>query len=568
MGGAWEFNPVYYMGLQSIHAMTPLPEDSQAHMRGFLCQTSGSRAVQPNTPANKDSLRKRPRKQRVKSSLPHVENPTNHLRKSRQQDRATDAIPQSTQERLEEQPHAVKRGGGAQQAQPQTRLAPARLPRRIAKAPQSQTDFQASRAAAQEAARVRTVASPSRAAKIITDSKSPTRAGRRKLSSASTSWSGSTKVTDDILAGAALSPFAAVKRASPSTAAAGRPSSSNLSGAARGAASNSPAAAGRRPSPHSPASATPVGSSSSHARPQAAIKLPRHCECCYRTETPTWRIGKRAPYVSADLCNACEMWQVHHPHKSLLASGKVDTHKAEYMSKCVAAASEGASAYAAAGLATAGSDASVYALVSQPSAGVNNTGRDASAQATGEGSNFGVGRRGSHAINADMSQADGMQRWTLLEQHDSSYVQQCAAVPKMQKKRSCPGASRDTGLAARKAGKYGHNDTPVAAVSRQHSSGLTATAVVGLGSSSFADGSLGLGGNDVDMMSAHMGMVESSAEVAISSLGMVEGAAGMAGALEGMTRGRRVYKLRERRTPRLTQLVDFQDDEVEVMECY
>ena len=84
-----------------------------------------------------------------------------------------------------------------------------------------------------------------------------------------------------LLAGAASSPFAAVKRASPNTAAAGRPSSSNLSGAARRPTSNSPAAAGRRPSPPSPA--TPVGSSSSHARPQGAVKLPRHCECCYRT---------------------------------------------------------------------------------------------------------------------------------------------------------------------------------------------------------------------------------------------------------------------------------------------
>jgi len=91
-----------------------------------------------------------------------------------------------------------------------------------------------------------------------------------------------------LLAGAASgplhsSPFAAVRRASPNTAAAGRPSSSNLSGAARRTTSNSPAAAGRRPSPHSPASVTPVGSSSSHARPRGAVKLHRHCECCYRT---------------------------------------------------------------------------------------------------------------------------------------------------------------------------------------------------------------------------------------------------------------------------------------------
>ena len=157
-----------------------------------------------------------------------------------------------------------------------------------------------------------------------------------------------------------------------------------------------------------------------------------------------------------------------------------------------------------------------------------------------------------------------MQQWAALEQHHSSNVQQCAAVPKMQKKRSWPEASRDAGLAARKAGKYGPNDTPVAAVSRQHSSVLTATAVVGLGSSSFAAGSLGVGGNGVEMMSANMGMMASSAGAAGSSLGMEEGAAGMAGALEGV---RRVYKLRERRTVRLTQLADFQDDEMELMEC-
>lgn len=50
------------------------------------------------------------------------------------------------------------------------------------------------------------------------------------------------------------------------------------------------------------------------------------------------------------------------------------------MSKYAAAVSEGASAHAVAGLATAGSDASVYALVSQPSAGVNTTREDASVQ--------------------------------------------------------------------------------------------------------------------------------------------------------------------------------------------
>lgn len=89
-----------------------------------------------------------------------------------------------------------------------------------------------------------------------------------------------------LLAGAASSPSAAVKRAAPNTAAAGRPSSSNLSGAAKRPISNRPAAAGRRPSPPSPA--TPVGSSSSHARAQGTVKLPRHCECCYRTGEETY----------------------------------------------------------------------------------------------------------------------------------------------------------------------------------------------------------------------------------------------------------------------------------------
>ena len=182
----------------------------------------------------------------------------------------------------------------------------------------------------------------------------------------------------------------------------------------------------------------------------------------------------------------------------------------------------------------------------------------------GEGANFGVGRRGSQAINADIPQADSMQQWASLEQHDSNNVQQHAAVPKMQKKRTWPGASRDAGLAARKAGKHGYDDSPAAAVSRQHSSVLTATAVVGLSSSSsFAEGSLGVGGSDVEM-----GMIASSAGAAGSSLGMEEGAAGIAEVFEGMRHERRVYRLRERRTPRLTQLAEFQDDEVDVMECY
>ncbi len=77
-------------------------------------------------------------------------------------------------------------------------------PKVFQQAPQTQSDFQAPGAAAQEAARVRSGVSPSRAAKVIIDSKSPTRAGRRKPSSASTSWNGSTKVTDDTLAGQSL----------------------------------------------------------------------------------------------------------------------------------------------------------------------------------------------------------------------------------------------------------------------------------------------------------------------------------------------------------------------------
>ncbi len=44
MGGAWEFNPVYYMGLQSLHALTPLPEDTQAHMAGNITFHQSSKA--------------------------------------------------------------------------------------------------------------------------------------------------------------------------------------------------------------------------------------------------------------------------------------------------------------------------------------------------------------------------------------------------------------------------------------------------------------------------------------------------------------------------------------------
>lgn len=77
-------------------------------------------------------MRKRPRKQQVKSPWPIV--PTNHLRKSqRQQERAADAIPKSTQEGSEEQPRAVRGDGGAQQALPEPGPAPVRVPRRIVK---------------------------------------------------------------------------------------------------------------------------------------------------------------------------------------------------------------------------------------------------------------------------------------------------------------------------------------------------------------------------------------------------------------------------------------------------
>ncbi len=79
-------------------------------------------------------MRKRPRKQQVKSPWQQEQNPTNHLRKSqRQQDRAADAITKSTQERSKEQPRAVRGDSGAQHAQPQTGLAPVRVPRRIVK---------------------------------------------------------------------------------------------------------------------------------------------------------------------------------------------------------------------------------------------------------------------------------------------------------------------------------------------------------------------------------------------------------------------------------------------------
>ncbi len=78
-------------------------------------------------------MRKRPRKQQVKSPWP-TPLPTNHLRKSqRQQDRAADAIPKPTQERSAEQPRAVRGNGDVQQAQPQPGPAPVRVPKRIVK---------------------------------------------------------------------------------------------------------------------------------------------------------------------------------------------------------------------------------------------------------------------------------------------------------------------------------------------------------------------------------------------------------------------------------------------------
>lgn len=78
-------------------------------------------------------MRKRPRKQQVKSPWP-TPLPTSHLRKSqRQQDRTADAVPKSTQEGSAEHPHAVQGGGGVQQAQPQTGVAPVGVPRRTVK---------------------------------------------------------------------------------------------------------------------------------------------------------------------------------------------------------------------------------------------------------------------------------------------------------------------------------------------------------------------------------------------------------------------------------------------------
>ena len=132
-----------------------------------------------------------------------------------------------------------------------------------------------------------------------------------------------------LLAGAASgplhsSPFAAVRRASPNTAAAGRPSSSNLSGAARRPTSNSPAAVGRRPSPNSPA--TPGGSSSSHARPQGAIKLPRHCECCYRTGkiqncfSLVFTCGGNLSYTFMAVIQACSVSHADAPQLWLCAA--------------------------------------------------------------------------------------------------------------------------------------------------------------------------------------------------------------------------------------------------------
>ena len=42
-----------------------------------------------------------------------------------------------------------------------------------------------------------------------------------------------------------------------------------------------------------------------------------------RAVTPTWRIGKREPYIGQDLCNACKIWASRHPKDCLSKSYKV-----------------------------------------------------------------------------------------------------------------------------------------------------------------------------------------------------------------------------------------------------
>ena len=142
-----------------------------------------------------------------------------------------------------------------------------------------------------------------------------------------------------------------------------------------------------------------------------------------------------------------------------------------------------------------------------------------------------------------------MQLLTSLERHDSNNVQQLMAVHPQQRKR--PAVSRFAESAARKAVKHDISDSPIAAGSSMDSNITAATAVAG---TSFAEGSHG------------MTTVSVGGENAV--LGVTKDVVGAMGIMEGKNQGRRIYRLRERRTPRLTQLPEFADEgDVDMVDC-
>lgn len=143
-----------------------------------------------------------------------------------------------------------------------------------------------------------------------------------------------------------------------------------------------------------------------------------------------------------------------------------------------------------------------------------------------------------------------MQLLTSLERHDSNNVQQLVAVQRRHRKR--PAVSRFAESAARKAVKHDISDSPIAAGSSMDSNIPAATALVG---TSFAEGSQGMGAASV------------GGENAV--LGATNDIVGAMGIMEGKNQARRVYKLRERKTQRLTQLPEFADEgDVDMVECY
>lgn len=142
-----------------------------------------------------------------------------------------------------------------------------------------------------------------------------------------------------------------------------------------------------------------------------------------------------------------------------------------------------------------------------------------------------------------------MQLLTSLERHDSNTVQHLMAVQRQHRKRSA--VSRFAESAARKVAKNDVSDSPIAAGSSMDSNIPAATAV---GGTSFAEGSQGT-------RAASVGGEN-------SVLGVTKDIVGAMVIMEGKNQGRRIYRLRERRTPRLTQLPEFADEgDVDMVDC-